>query len=150
MRDWSVTTFHHELGPNAPEQPDSRTTVEGSYDGRNFRLLSNGQILTEQPLDGSLVASWAIPELLLRNALDRSAPFRFTMLEDGLVLRKNQQLAYEGTIEFETAAVKASWESWLQTGTGVLPIHWITDKQSCPQIMTHSALNWLLSEADKG
>ncbi len=125
----------------------SRISITFSILGKSLRLFSENNLLSEWPLNGPLIASWAIPELLLRNTLDRSTPFGFTMLEDGLILRRNQQLVYEGQIEFETASGKVNWESWLQTGTGILPIHWITDKQACPQIMTHSALNWMLSDS---
>ncbi len=145
LRNWTVTTFHHEPGLNTPEQPDSRITIEGSYNGSHVRLLRENALLSEWSLSGPLIASWAIPELLLSNTLDRSTPFHFTMLEEGFRLRRSQQLVYEGAIEFETAAGKVAFDSWLQTGTGILPIHWITDQQACPQIMTHSALNWLLS-----
>lgn len=145
LRDWTLTTFHHEPGRGGPEQPDSRNTIEGSYDGRQVRLLRQSELLSEWSLEGPLIASWSIPELLLRSSIDRTRPFHFTMLEDGHLLRRNQQLVYEGSIEFETASGKVNFDSWRQTGTGILPIHWITDQRGCPQIRTHSAMNWLLS-----
>ena len=144
--EWRCTTFNNEPGEDTPAQPNSCGTIEGTYDGQKVRLSTEKVLLSERQLTGTLLSTWLIPELLLRNSLSRSTPLNFTLLEDGLNLRRDQQLAYDGAVGIETADGILHCDIWLQTGAGILPIHWIVDSHGCPQIMTHSALNLMLSD----
>ena len=52
--------------------------------------------------------------------------------------------AFETELPVQVAGENVFFDSYLQTGRGVQPIHWLTDENGLVQIMTHGVENWLL------
>ena len=49
------------------------------------------------------------------------------MLEEALKVKANQQLAYQGRVDISTDAGTIPLDSYMQTGDGIQPTHYLAD-----------------------
>jgi hypothetical protein len=76
----------------------------------------------------------------MRNVL--SLPITFDMLQDLSVLRANQSLIDEGPIDLDSG----TYNSYAQTGEGILPTHYLLDDRQRPQLITFGLIAWALTD----
>ena len=74
----------------------------------------------------------------------KKTPFVFDMLDDS-ALRPNQTLRYEGEFEIPIQKGTAAFDSYVQTGYGILPTHYLVDAQRRVQLITMATVNWALT-----
>ena len=68
----------------------------------------------------------------------------FDMLDDA-ALRKEQTLRYMGKIDVPVNGGNVEMDSYVQTGIGVLPTHYLVDDNGMVQLITSDAVNWVLT-----
>jgi hypothetical protein len=66
------------------------------------------------------------------------------MLDDS-TLRSDQTISYTGQIEIPIAAGTAKLDSYVQTGQGIVPTHYLVDADGRVQLITMSYVNWALT-----
>lgn len=140
-RSWSVKCRHTDPGSGVV-QPGSQVTVQGEFQNGKIRL-SDGSFTATHAFRDPLVTQWAIPSILAQGGI-KTKPFSFCMLDEALKFKPDQTLRYCGTAPIPTAQGEIPLDAYLQTGTGVLPAHWLVDSQGRTQVMTHAIMNWML------
>ncbi|QHI68713.1 hypothetical protein [Tichowtungia aerotolerans] len=129
-----------------PIPPDMISFAELSMEGthvNNTIRLSGKQLRIEQEAPGTLRSEFTLPHLLM-NGNSGKTPLRFTMLRELAKIHPDQRLEFETELPVPVSGETVLFDSYLQTGRGVQPIHWLTDKNGLVQIMTHGVENWLL------
>lgn len=91
-----------------------------------------------------LIARWSLPGLIASGRF-KSGVLRFDMLDDS-TLRPEQVISYAGTIEVPVAGGTAKLDSYVQTGWGIVPTHYLVDADGRVQLITMSRVNWALNE----
>ncbi len=124
--------------------PESVMDCSGSIQG-NRLTLDYGKVKVEKKLDQPVYFQWGIPHLIASGKAKR-APLNFTMLEEALKLKANQQLAYQGRVDIPTDAGTIPLDSYMQTGDGIQPTHYLADKYGCVQVVSREVENQLLSK----
>lgn len=141
---WTVSGYHNEKASTS-RQRHSEIELVGQKSGSAI-VISGTNVCFNRTVTESLVPLWALPDTLaVKMAASNTSTFTVAVLEDGLVIRPNQQFDYEGAIQVPCAAGTVTFYSWRQTGPGVLPTHWVFDSSGRAQLMTHSKINWILS-----
>ena len=142
-----------QLGKN---KTASRWTLESQVDGReHVRFIEegvwDGKKMTVKAKSFSrryatanpLVHRWALLPMLASGSI-KKAPLVFDMLDDS-ALRVNQTLRYESEIEIPVQGGTATVDSYVQTGYGMLPTHYLVDAQGRVQLITMATVNWVLA-----
>ena len=79
----------------------------------------------------------------------RKQPLRFDML-DNSTLRPGQVLRYCGKVDVPVARGNASLDCYVQTGYGILPVHYLVDGGGRVQLITQESVNWALTGLEVG
>jgi hypothetical protein len=124
--------------------PESVLDCSGSIQG-NKLTLDYGKVKVEKHVEQPIYFQWGIPHLIA-NGKAKRAPLMFTMLEEALKLKANQKLAYQGRVEIPTDAGTIPLDSYMQTGDGIQPTHYLADEHGCVQVVSHEVENQLLSK----
>ncbi len=149
----SVKTIQHFSGAlNSPSKwtlistvegrKDLAFTEEGTWRGRTMTVTSKSwkqQRETRNPL----VHRWALLPLLASGTLKKK-PLTFDMLDDS-ALRPDQTLRYEGEITIPVKGGPATVDSYVQTGAGIVPTHYLVDSSGRVQLITMTTVNWVLT-----
>jgi hypothetical protein len=90
-----------------------------------------------------LIARWSLLPWIASGALDRT-PLTFDMLDDSAI-RYHQRLRYCGEISVPVKEGSVQLKSYLQTGRGIVPTHYLVDDQGRVQLITMSFVNWALN-----
>ena len=106
---------------------------------------SNGQIQSqdgtyEYHVNHPVLSHWCLPHLLMNQELSLST--KFDMLQDLSVLRPNQVIINDGPIDLDSG----SYNTNSQTGEGILPTHYLLDKNHRPQLITFGLIAWALTD----
>jgi len=132
-------------------QVDGREHVRfierGAWDGKKMTVKAKSfsrQYATANPL----IHRWALLPLLASGSI-KKAPLVFDLLDDS-ALRANQTLRYEGEIEIPVRGGTATVDSYVQTGYGIVPTHYLVDAKGRVQLITMSTVNWALTTNPKG
>lgn len=123
-------------------EEELRFVEEGVWDGTIMTVKAKSwsqQRTTTHPL----IARWALLPLLASGRL-KNRPLRFDMLDDS-TLRPDQTLRYSGEIEIPVKGGKAKLDSYAQAGQGIVPTHYLVDRDGRVQLITMSHVNWALS-----
>ena len=116
---------------------------QGAWDGH--QMIVKAKSWTQaSPTTHPLIARWALPPLLAKGQLTKE-PLTFDMLDDS-TLRPNQTLHYEGEFTIPVKGGQARLQSYVQTGNGIVPTHYLMDGQGRVQLITMSMVNWALVE----
>jgi hypothetical protein len=119
-----------------------RLVEEGVWDGKKMTVKAKSfsrQYATGNPL----IHRWALLPLLASGSI-KEAPLVFDMLDDS-ALRANQTLRYEGEIEIPVQGGTATVDSYVQTGYGIVPTHYLVDARGRVQLITMATINWVLT-----
>jgi hypothetical protein len=123
--------------------PEVHFVEKGTADGKAMVVKSKSWT-QKHTTSNPLIARWALLGLLSSGKL-KSKPLTFDMLDDS-TLRSNQTLRYTGQIEIPVADGTAKLDSYAQTGSGIVPTHYLVDADGRVQLITMSAVNWALTE----
>jgi hypothetical protein len=136
------TTSEWTLSSTVTGNPDLRFVEKGTWDDKTMVVQSKSwkqKRSTRHPLIGR----WALLPLLASGKL-KSKPLTFDMLDDS-TLRADQTLRYSGEIEIPVAGGKVRLESYAQTGQGIVPTHYLVDREGRVQLISQTTVNWALS-----
>ncbi len=122
---------------------DLSFTEAGSWDGKTMTVKAKSWT-QERVTSHPLIHRWALLPLVASGKLKRE-PLAFDMLDDS-TLRPNQTIRYEGEIEIPVKGGTATLDSYVQTGQGIVPTHYLVDDQGRVQLITMSTVNWALTE----
>ncbi len=136
------TVAHWKFESQVDGREDTKFIEKGVWDGMTMRVRAQSfsrQYATANPL----IHRWALLPLLASGSIKES-PLVFDMLDDS-ALRSNQTLRYEGKIEVPVKGGTASLDSYVQTGQGIVPTHYLVDEKGQVQLITMGTVNWALT-----
>ena len=133
LQSWTLNT--HREDSNGNPLPISKLREHGQ--NKNGHIQSQDSAYQYQA-QSTVLSHWTLPHLLMRNVL--SLPITFDMLQDLSVLRANQSLIDEGPIDLDSG----TYNSYAQTGEGILPTHYLLDDRQRPQLITFGLISWAL------
>ena len=139
-KNHTVTQWKFESQVDGRE--DTKFIEEGVWAGKTRRVTTQSfsrQYATANPL----IHRWALLPLLASGSI-KTSPLVFDMLDDS-ALRSNQTLRYEGKIEVPVKGGTASLDSYVQTGQGIVPTHYLVDKKGQVLLITMGTVNWALT-----
>ena len=122
--------------------PDTRFVEKGTWDGKTMVVKSKSWT-QKSSTSNPLIGRWALLGLLSSGKL-KPKPLTFDMLDDS-TLRNDQTIRYTGQIEIPVSGGTAKLDSYAQTGSGIVPTHYLVDAEGRVQLITMSAVNWALS-----
>ena len=122
--------------------PDVHFVEKGTWDGKTMVVKSKSWT-QKHSTSNPLIGRWALLGLLSSGKL-KSKPLAFDMLDDS-TLRSDQTISYAGRFEVPVADGTAKLDSYVQTGQGIVPTHYLVDAEGRVQLITMSAVNWALS-----
>lgn len=117
---------------------------KGTWDGKTMTVKSPAWA-QQHPTTHPLIARWALLPLVASGRI-KKAPLAFDMLDDS-TLRPNQALRYEGAIDVPIKGGNVRLDSYVQTGQGIVPTHYLVDDAGCVQLITMTTVNWALTGA---
>lgn len=116
---------------------------KGKWDGKRVVVESKGssrQYVTQNPL----IHRWGLLPLVASGTIKKT-PLVFDMLDDAAI-RYDQTIDYEGKIQVPLQSGVATLDSYVQTGCGIVPMHYLVDQKGRVQLITIATVNWLLKE----
>lgn len=119
-----------------------RFIEEGVWDGKTMNVKAKS-FSRQYATANSLIHRWAVLPLLALGRIKKT-PLVFDMLDDS-ALRQNQMLRYEGKIEVPVKGGTAKLDSYVQTGRGIVPTHYLVDEKAQVQLITMATINWALT-----
>ena len=119
-----------------------RFVEKGVWDGKTITVKANS-FSRQYATKNTLIHRWALLPLLASGRIKKT-PLVFDMLDDS-AHRPNQTLRYEGESEIPVQGGTATFDSYVQTGYGILPIHYLVDAQRRVQLITMATVNWVLT-----
>jgi hypothetical protein len=66
----------------------------------------------------------------------------FDLIQDLSLLRPNHKLVSDGSVEFSAG----SYNTYVQSGEGILPVHYLLDEDRRPQLITFGLIAWALTD----
>lgn len=121
---------------------DTRLVETGGWNGNKMAVRSKS-FSRKYVTQNQLIHRWGLLPLLASGQM-KQQPLRFDMLDDS-ALRSNQTLSYEGEIEIPVKGGTATLDSYVQTGYGIVPTHYLVDQNGRVQLITGEAVSWILS-----
>jgi len=119
-----------------------RFTENGMWDGKVISAKA-GSWTRQNPASNPVIHRWALLPVLASGSI-KEAPLVFDMLDD-VALRPKQTLRYEGKIDVPVQGGEVKMDSYVQTGHGIVPIHYLVDDAGQVQLITMDAVSWALT-----
>ena len=139
--EWAATS---DVIKGRDKQPELRFEEHG--------IVSNGTVVQKNRM-GTVESSNSrilLPQeallTLLAGDIVKSGDLHFDMLQNGLVIKPGQTMHYSGRIQIPVAGRTAAMDCYAQTGYGILPTHYLVDKDGRVQLITQENTNWALKE----
>ena len=139
--EWAATS---DVIKGCDKQPELRFEEHG--------IVSNGTVVQKNRM-GTVESSNSrilLPQeallTLLAGDIVKSGDLHFDMLQNGLVIKPGQTMHYSGRIQIPVAGRTAAMDCYAQTGYGILPTHYLVDKEGRVQLITQENTNWALKE----
>ncbi len=124
-------------------RPELGFTEQGEWDGKTMTVQAQSWT-QKRATSNSLIARWALLSIIASGRLKKQA-LTFDLLDDS-TLRPDQILRYKGRIEVPIKGGAVQLDSYVQTGWGIVPTHYLVDDQKRVQLITMSRVNWALKE----
>lgn len=121
---------------------DLEFTEEGSWDGNTMTVKSSSWT-QKKKTSNPLIGRWSLLPIIASGIIKKKS-LKFDMLDDS-TLRSDQTLRYEGEIEIPVKGGKATMNSYVQTGHGIVPTHYLVDSKGRVQLITMTTVNWALT-----
>jgi hypothetical protein len=139
--EWLATS---DVIKGRDKQPELRFEEHG--------IVSNGTVVQKNRM-GTVESSNSrilLPQeallTLLAGDIVKSGDLHFDMLQNGLVIKSDQTMHYSGRIQIPVAGRTVAMNCYAQTGYGILPTHYLVDKEGRVQLITQENTNWALNE----
>ena len=146
VRRWTLSSY--SKSGKGELDPLSGLREKGRCDGERILIESdahNYEFVAGRPV----VTQWTVPDFLIRKA-NPAWGVSFDLLQDLSLFKPNQVVVYDGVTPVELKGGRTvELQTYAQTGQGVLPIHYLLDKQRRPQLVTNSILSWALSRVSE-
>ena len=140
---WTLSSYSKSV--TGELDPLSRLDEKGRcYDGR-IRIESDYHEYGFSAKN-SVVTQWTVLDFLMRRA-NPALDVTFDLLQDLSLLKGGQVLTGDdATLVKLKDGRSLSFQTYAQSGHGVLPIHYLLDEQRRPQLITNSILSWSLAQ----
>ena len=132
---WALHTYRTDNGGS----PIPISKLQENWTNNNGHIQSQDGAYTYRATH-PVFSHWTLPHILMRTSL--SLPTTFDMLEDLSTLRPNQTLATDSVTTLKTD----TYNTYAQTGEGILPIHYLLDDDHRPQLITFGLIAWALTD----
>ncbi|MCP4311242.1 MAG: sulfatase-like hydrolase/transferase, partial [Bacteroidetes bacterium] len=142
LSDMNNSLVQWELESCIQGRDDTKFIENGVWDGKTISSKA-GSWSRNSSTSNPLIHRWALLPLLASGSI-KNAPLLFDMLDD-TALRPNQTLRYEGKIEVPVQGGDVEMDSYVQTGHGIVPIHYLVDEMGQVQLITMDAVSWVLT-----
>ncbi len=143
VENWKVIS--DVINGRDTQAPPLLTFEEQGYVQNNTVVQQNKISTVKLPITHALVPQEALPALLA-GGIVKSGDLLFDMLQNGSVIKPDQTLHYSGQIRIPVAGSTAEMDCYAQTGYGILPTHYLVDRQGRIQLITQENTNWVLKE----
>jgi hypothetical protein len=143
LKSWRIRTYSR----NASGEKVPLSEMDETGENRGGEILIKGaehhyNFVASHPV----LSRWTLIDFLLRHTA-KAASLTFDFLQDLSLFKPNQELNFDGTVEVTVENEhKVRLNSYVQTGQGVLPVHYLLDEQNRPQLITSSIVSWALKE----
>jgi len=142
VREWKVRFYHTESqggGDPLSEIRETGTCKDGEI------LINSGDYRSRYKAKGPVITQWTVLDFLIRKA-DPSVNATFDLLQDLSLFKANHLLVYDGETRLRLkVGMTVTLQTYVQTGEGVLPVHYLCDERRRPQLVTTSILSWALT-----
>lgn len=143
IRSWQIRTYSRDPSKKIVSLSDM-TEIGENADGKI--LVKDGEYNHSFIPANPVVSQWTILDFLMRHAT-KTTSVTFDLLQDLSLFKKDQTLVFDGTVEITVKDdQQVKLDTYSQTGEGILPIHYLLDKQNLPQLITNSIVSWALKD----
>ena len=143
LRRWTLSSYSKSV--KGELDPLSKLDEKGRCDNGQIRVES-GDHEYGFSAKRSVVTQWTVLDFLMRKA-NPALDVTFDLLQDLSLFKPSQVLTGDdATVVKLKDGRSLSFETYAQSGHGVLPIHYLLDEQRRPQLITNSILSWSLAQ----
>ncbi len=135
LKFWTLHTYRADANGN----PIPISELRESWENDDGHIRSRDGAY-EYRATRPVFSHWTLPHLLL--CARRPVSMAFDMLQDLSLFRPNHKLVSDGSVDLATG----SYQIYAQTGDGILPIHYLLDKDRRPQLITFGLIAWALRD----
>ena len=145
LKSWEIC-IRHDL-PSGDPVPTSLLRETGRSDA-GLICFGTEDLRHEYRVHNPVVSLWTLFHFLMVYASEETS-ICFDLLQDLSRLKPNQTLAFDGKIEVKVYNYYAlSLDTYVHTGPGILPIHYLFDERGLPQLITANAVAWALTDIE--
>jgi hypothetical protein len=142
LRAWKVRTYH--TGQTGAVVPRSDMTEAGRVQGGQVQIDAGTHRYGYTARNG-VVTQWTLLDLLIRRA-DPALSLTVDLLQDLALFKPDQVVRFDGETRLTLqAGTVVTLRTYAQTGEGVLPIHYLIDREGRPQLVTGCMVSWALT-----
>ena len=143
LRSWTLSSYSKSVKGDL--DPLSKLDEKGRCDDGRIRIES-GDHEYGFSAGNSVVTQWTILDFLMQRA-DPALDVTFDLLQDLSLFKPDQVLTGDDATGVRLKDGRSlSFETYAQSGQGILPIHYLLDEQRRPQLITNSILSWSLAQ----
>ncbi len=135
LKSWTLYTYRAD----AEGEPIPISELRENWENNNGHIQS-GDGAYKYRATRSVFSHWTLPHILLCGK--HPLPMAFDLIQDLSLLRSNHKLVSDGSVEFSFG----SCNTYVQSGEGILPVHYLLDKDRRPQLITFGLIAWALTD----
>ena len=135
LKSWTLYTYRS----HAEGKPVPISELRESWENNNGYIQS-GDGAYKYRATRPVFSHWTLPHILLCGK--HPLPMAFDLIQDLSLLRSNHKLVSDGSVEFSAG----SYNTYVQSGEGILPVHYLLDKDRRPQLITFGLIAWALTD----
>ena len=144
LDNWKLSAF--QIGSRGQSFRLTELTETGKCEKGRIQIDSNGFQYNFNPRN-PVMAQWTIPDYLLRKA-HPGLNATFDLLQDLTSFKKDQSLIYDTETLLDIKGEKTiKLSTYVLTGQGSIPTHYLSDSRGLVQLVTSGILSWALSDA---
>jgi hypothetical protein len=142
LASWRASS---DITTQNPDMRDCcRYAIEGSV-SENRISWTEGSNKTSHPAERPVHTEWTIPDLLAQ-LQPKDRVLRLDFLENGSTWKPDQTISFDGAVRVPVVEdQEVELDSYLQMGYGVLPTHYLVDRQGLTQFVTVGLTAWALA-----
>ena len=135
LKSWTLYTYRAD----AEGKPVPISELRESWENNNGHVQS-GDGAYKYRATRPVFSHWTLPHILLCGK--HPLPMAFDLIQDLSLLRPNHKLVSDGSVELSFG----SYNTYVQSGEGILPVHYLLDKDRRPQLITFGLIAWALTD----
>ena len=133
LKSWTLYTYR------ADAEPIPISELRESWENNNGRIQSRDGAYKYRATR-PVFSHWILPHILLCGK--HPLPMAFDLIQDLSLLRLDHKLVSDGSVELSTG----SYKTFVQSGEGILPVHYLLDEDRRPQLITFGLIAWALTD----